>query len=163
MLVTPCSVQLPASQQAPAGHAVGLPVKQAMPQVPPAQRTFVPHDWSPLHAMVDASATASTVVGHDPCAAQAMRHDSVLAQVTAPPHWELWPFPASTPHSIAQRVAVQEAPFMHAKWERHWMLQSPASHTMGLPHCVFWPFGTPTPHATVHEAPEHLVAPGHDM
>jgi hypothetical protein len=86
VLVTPWSVQLPASQHAPAGQAVGLPVKHAMPHVPPAQRTFVPHVWSPLHAIVEASAMACTVVGHAPCAAQAMRQDSVLVHVTAPPH-----------------------------------------------------------------------------
>ena len=64
--MTPFSVHVPASQHAPAVHALGLPVKQSISHACPMHVTLLPHDMSPEHAMADASARAIVGAGHAP-------------------------------------------------------------------------------------------------
>jgi hypothetical protein len=86
VLVTPLTRQVPASQHAPPVHALGLPAKQSMVHVVARQVGLVPHDMSPVHSIVDASAWAKTAPGHAACAAHAIRHDSDAVHEAPEPH-----------------------------------------------------------------------------
>jgi len=63
VLVTFVSVQVPASQHAPAVHALGGPLLQSMAHVLATHVGLLPHDMSPVQSMVDASACANTGAG----------------------------------------------------------------------------------------------------
>jgi hypothetical protein len=84
--VTPLTTQVPASQHAPAAHALGLPVKQSIVHVVARHVGLLPHAMSPVHSIVAASACAKTGAGHAACAAHAIRHDSDAVHEAPAPH-----------------------------------------------------------------------------